>query len=205
MNIKCVAEHCIDLSLITRESKVLDLGCRAFSWSKAMLEYVDNIYAVEADPEVKSDDARIDLYNKAISIHNNKLAAYRKFGNGTGNYILPQDLVPRGQAHRFVNVITMSLEALCEETGVSQWDACKMDIEGSEIGVLTNLNRPMFNQLSVEFHMHTGTTEAQILSVFEHLKQWYNIVFIDKSEKHGCGINYWDCLFILNKINDRNI
>lgn len=198
-NLQCIAEHTVDLSLINRESKVLDLGCRAFSWSKAMLEYVDKVYCVDADNSVKSYDERLPVMSVAVSDTNDKKMQFIKFGNGTGNY-LHRGTNPKPSKATEQVVTTLTLPAIINAAfGDGMADLIKMDIEGEEIPVLLSLKKPPARQISAEFHMHTGTSEAQILEVIGHLSQWYDLTFLDKSEKHGCGMNYWDVLFILKQ------
>lgn len=196
-NLQCIAEHTVDLSLINRDSKVLDLGCRSFSWSKAMLEYVDKIYCVDADPNIPMPSEQIRFLCAAVSDKDGEVVKYKVFGNGTGNH-LDHGIIPKGSAHKYIEVKTSTLETISGTASVLFWDLIKMDIEGSEIPVLLSLTKPPAKQLSVEFHMHTGTTKDKIHEVFSHLELLgYEKVFADYSRKHGLGENYWDVLFIL--------
>jgi hypothetical protein len=195
-NLKCISEHTVDLSLITRESKVLDLGCRAFSWSKAMLEYVDEVYCLDADPDVKPpEDKRFKFINNAISTHHFENLLLSKSGNGTGNFIEEHN---NKRAVSGIYVTSTNLETLTKyQFKVEGWDVIKFDVEGSEIPVLLALKEPPAKQLSIEFHLHTGSTDLQVQSVFVHLEHiGYKKVFEDYSAKHGCGVNYWDVLFV---------
>jgi hypothetical protein len=195
--LRTIAEHTVDLSLINRDSKVLDLGCRAFTWSKAMLEYVDEVYCVDADPAFtanKPEGPGYKLFLGAVSDTGGKDLALYTSGNGTGNYVDSIDNIKPWD--KWVPTKSFTLKEISGSCNIEMWDVIKFDIESSEVPVLLSLTEPPAKQLSIEFHMHTGTTEETILKVFEHLKQWYDIVFVDKSEKHGCGMNYWDVLFI---------
>lgn len=198
MNLQTIAEHTVDISLIKRDSKVLDLGARNFTWSKAMLEYVDEIYCVDADPSIPIPESPLKLIRGAVSLFDDKRAWLWMHGNGTGNKVVPSELKVRG--HRYAEVKTITLKTISEIANVKMWDIVKFDIEGSEAGILLSLLEPIAKQISCEFHMHTGTQEETILKVIDHLRQWYTVAFIDKSEKHGCGMNYWDTLFILKDI-----
>lgn len=196
MNLHCIAEHTVDIGRLNRQSKVLDLGCRAFSWSKAMMEYVDEIYCVDADPDVLIPDKPLKLIRGAVSLFDDKLAWLHCSGNGTGNYIVPKDLKVRNQIYKEVKTIT--LKTINEISNCPFWDVIKFDIEGSEIGILSRISKPIADQLSIEFHLHTGTKESEVQDVFKHLESLgYVKIFQDYSEKHGCGLNYWDVLFVL--------
>lgn len=194
-NIQCIAEHSVDLSLLTRESKVLDLGCRSFDWAKAILEYVDGIICVDADETIEDpEDDRINFIEGVVVPNGTPqtIMPFVVYGNGTGNYIDDGRLKPKGS--KVTAVLSITLEEI--EKGAGKADLIKFDIEGAEVPVLLSMTEAPAAQLSIEFHMHTGTPESKILEVFAHLKQWYLIAAYDKSEKHGCGVNYWDVLFI---------
>lgn len=197
-NLQCIAEHTVDLSLINRDSKVLDLGCRAFSWSKAMLEYVDKVWCVDADNSVKSYDERLPVMNIAVSDTNDKKMQFIKFGNGTGNH-LHRGTNPKPFKASEQVVKTLTLTAIVNAAfGDGMADLIKMDIEGEEILVLLSLKEPPAKQLSIEFHLHTGTPAETVHKVFDHLESLgYVRAHCDYSRKHGLPENYWDVLFIL--------
>lgn len=201
MNLQCISEHTVDLSLITRESKVLDLGCRAFTWSKAMLKYVDEIYCVDADPDFIKNKPPGKAYNLFLgAVHDIggiDLALHRS-GNGTGNHV-----VQVSEMRRHLNYTptkTFKLRNIGQAYNVELWDVIKFDIEGSEIPVLLDLKEPPAKQLSVEFHVHTGTRWEKINEVVNHLLGiGYGVAQHTATAQHGCGINFWDSLFILQE------
>jgi hypothetical protein len=198
-NLQCIAEHTIDLSLINRDSKVLDLGCRAFTWSNAMLEYVDKIYCVDADENINDPkDERITFIH-GVLMPNGTEQDFFDFvihGNGTGNYVNDGRLLPKqSEVTRVLSITLEELEAACGRP-----DLIKMDIEGSEIAVLLSLTKPPAKQISVEFHMHTGTKRYTVESVFDHMHDiGYDMKFVDFSKKHGLCENFWDVLFVLRE------
>lgn len=198
MNLVTIAEHTIDISLINRESKVLDLGCRAFTWSKAMLEYVDEIYCVDADPEVPIPDKPLEMIRGAVMDSDGESMFLKCSGNGTGNYILYNGAKKNELNGVFQIVKTISLKTISDIANVELWDIIKCDIEGSEIPVLLDLKKPPAKQLSIEFHVHTGSTQEQVYKVVTHLEELgYECCQHEYSSQHGAGFNYWDSLFIL--------
>lgn len=196
--LRTIAEHTVNLLLLNRDSKVLDLGCRSFAWSNAMLEYVDKVYCVDADNTVKSFDKRLPVLNAAISDVDDKPVLFIKFGNGTGNFVdRPGRVIPAKSKIQKAETATIAT-VINSAFGPGTIDLIKMDIEGEEISVLLSLKEPPAKQLSIEFHLHTGTKESEVQKVFRHLEIiGYINAFQDYSEKHGCGLNYWDVLFIL--------
>lgn len=199
MDLKCIAEHTIDLSRITRDSKVIDIGCRAFGWAKAMLEYIDYIACIDADPDIEQPPGdKIEFINCAVcgpEERKHEFGTFIKYGNGTGNYLDDGRQKPRHHTKVYVPLVTIN--ELTARLGYV--DLIKMDIEGSEIDVIKSLVSPPATQLTIEWHLHTGKTRhIDIKACFYHLEDLgYEKVFEDYSRKHGLGENYWDTLFIL--------
>lgn len=198
MNLQCIAEHTVDLSLLTRGSKVLDLGCREFTWSKAMLEYVDEVWCVDADPDVKVPESPLKLIRGAVLAYDDQPVYLKQWGNGTGNKVYEQcERRPNG---KYVEARSITIKTISEIVRVKIWDVIKFDIEGSEIGVLLSLDVPPSKQLSIEFHIHTGTPNQNVDKAVKYLESLgYQTVQHELSAQHGAGINYWDSLFILKQ------
>jgi FkbM family methyltransferase len=193
--VELVCEHSVDISLIKRYSRVLDLGCRNFGFANEMLKYVDEVYCVDADNSVKTDDPRIHLINVAVG-NENKIQEFVKFGNGTGNYL--ENGEPRPAEYKSELVQVWTLEKISHYFGVYDWSLIKVDIEGEEYDLLMNLFRPMAIQITFELHQHTPKkrTAEEIHKLFNHLSKWYEFKVVDESHKHGCPKNYWDILIV---------
>lgn len=195
-DIKVLAEHSVDVSLLKRDSKVLDLGMRYAGWSIAMLEHVDRVCAVDADSSIVCMIPQINFLNAAVG-PTAAIQSFIKFGNGTGNFLHENEPLPRQCTVEDVHVFT--LDDISDYFGVEWWDVLKIDIEGSEFEILHDLQKPIATQLTFELHMHTHKRKSQryVDEIFNNLSQWYDFPVIDLSEKHGCGMNYWDVLCIL--------
>lgn len=195
IDISIIAEHSVNIFGLKRTSKVLDLGCRNFSFANAILHYVDEVFCVDPDPGVSTTDERFEVLNVAICAESG-YKDYVKFGNGTGNYIRDTEVIGKGQSMQKVQCMT--LEAISNLFHVKKWELIKMDIEGSEYEVLMSLTQAPARQISVEFHQHTAKkkTPEQIQKLIFHLSQWYTIYNFNLTEAHGCGLNYWDVLLI---------
>src|SRR5688572_29806933 len=115
--IKVISEHSVDLSLLTRGSKVLDLGARNFGFSNVMLEYVDKVYAVDADPNVKNDNPKIEYLNAAVKEMKRKVR-FVMWGNGTGNHV-DFAVTPAEYTEAVMN--SMTLCEVSEYFGVKEW------------------------------------------------------------------------------------
>lgn len=196
--IKCIAEHSVDLSLLTRDSKVLDLGCRAFSFANAMLEYVDTVYCVDADSSVVSTDERIEVMNVAVTSEPRECAVeFIKYGNGTGNYVNRGEQLPSVCTKALV--LSYTIEQISWLFQVPFWSLIKIDIEGMEYEILMNMKEPIATMLTFELHEHTQKKKGMeyINKMFLNLSQWYTFAHIDYSKKHGLCENYWDVLLTL--------
>ena len=73
-----------------------------------------------------------------------------------------------------------------------------MDIEGEEIKVLKSLKHPYCKQISVEFHHHCVPElhKANYDKIIERLSKDYTMHNDVWEQRHGCGFNFWDTLFI---------
>jgi FkbM family methyltransferase len=56
----------------------------------------------------------------------------------------------------------------------------KLNVEGCEIGILTRLDRPLFNQLACEWSFDIDPKIATLAAVMEKLRGWYRRVELSK-------------------------
>ncbi len=103
-------------------------------------------------------------------------------------------------------IIGLSVLEIGKLFDVDVWDVVKLDCEGAEYGVLLDWPGPIANQITVEFHEHTGANEKGIemyQRILRHLKQWYRVIQHETSQEHGIKTpNYWDSLFVLKELYD---
>lgn len=206
MNIKCLAEHSFDLDLLTG-GRCLDVGCRYFHVTRELLALGESVVAVDPDPNVVAppeflhtavSDNRVDhvsakFLNVAIDSQpgTQHLAVW---GNGTGNYLT--SVAPAG-SHQTFPVSVETIKTISDKLGVTDWDAIKLDCEGAEYRILATLDRPWAKQFSVEFHEHCVRVPQSTYDVIlAHMGQWYDVHQLVRESRHGCGMNYWDVLFV---------
>lgn len=194
--VKEISEHSVDISLLNRWSKVLDLGSRNFGFAKALLEYVDTVCCVDADDSIISMDNHLPFLNVAIGNIDYSFQKFVKWGNGTGNFIYAGEPLP--QEHMIQDVETWTLDLVSKFFDVEHWDLIKFDIEGSEYDVLMNLAGAPAKQITFELHEHTMKKRGSefIGDMFKHLEQWYDFRVMTFETRHGAGYNYWDVLMI---------
>lgn len=184
--VKCIAEHSVDMSLLTKGGVCIDAGCRGFEFSKAMRDFgmIVKAYDLEEMEVPEGISFKVTAIGDRFTI-----AYFKDTEDPNAKHIL----------YLGRPVIMVPLSQIINETGIV--DLLKLDIEGSEISALLSLNEPPAKQISVEFHLHTGSKREDVTKCYSRL-QWlgYEVAFEDYSEKHGCGFNYWDVLFINKNI-----
>ena len=96
-------------------------------------------------------------------------------------------------------VSVVSLNDIYKMIGSDNVEVLKLDIEGSEYLVLSDpAFQPIPKQISVEFHMHAHRQlhDQYYDKCMENLLKHYVPVKHELTAAHGCGMNYWDSLFI---------
>lgn len=186
--ITVIAEHSVDLSILPEKANILDLGCRGFLFINELRRLGHTVYPVDCDYL----QGQV-YYNYAITNYNGFTDLY-KSGDPQGTRINK-----RHEAQSDSSVQCFTLDRFSLMVGIEFWDLIKIDIEGSEYEVIMSLTEPPAKQLSIEFHLHTGIYgDAQVKEMEDKLLSLgYFPVKHDKTSQHGCGLNYWDSLFIL--------
>lgn len=193
MNIQIFAEHSVDLSLLTSGSKVLDLGCRGFEFSKAMYDLKCQVFSLDIDDlppcqHLNEMGLPLSYFRCAVSDYDGRAGVTR--GND------PQGTrIERGGNE----VKCMTLGSLSVKWGIYFWDVIKIDIEGSEYEVIMSMDKAPAKQLTIEFHLHTGAYEVFEMNAMENKLKALGYIPVkhEYTSEHGAGKNYWDSLFIL--------
>lgn len=186
-----IDEHTFNEKLLTKTSKVLDVGCRGFGFARWITENICcAVTAIDADPNIKDPGLpNVVFANCAVTHTDVKEVDIYLFGNGTANYTSQ----------------VFSKPAQCEVATVPAyritpfWDLIKLDCEGAEYGILENMIKPLARQITVEFHEHTPAAkgDAYMQNLFNKLSKWYTIKGLEKKAAHGCAPNFWDVLLTL--------
>lgn len=185
-NIKVIAEHSVDIDLLSG-GICIDVGCRGFQFSEAMRDLGCKVIAFDLE-DMKVPE-RIEFKRMAVS-------------NFTG-YGVYKDTTDLQAKHLTVGsgipVSVVSLNDVYNLIKSNDVDVLKLDVEGEEFSIfMDEAFQPIPRQITFELHQHTQARRSQkeIDSLFNKLKTWYDFVHIDYSEKHGCGLNWWDVLII---------
>lgn len=192
--IETIAEHSVDLNLLPEKANILDLGCRGFLFANHFITLGHRVITVDCDPLVNPGSIKPNLhYNIAVSnLNGNVKIEYTKDPQATRinnrNDGMPDNMVP-----------CLTLSSLSKQCCIYFWDLIKIDIEGAEYEVIMSLTEPPAKQLSIEFHLHTGIYGlVQMAEMHDKLKSLgYEAVSHEMTKQHGCGLNFWDSLFVL--------
>jgi len=189
MNLKTVCGHTFDESLIG-DGIIIDVGCRGFEFA----DYFTNnqVVCIDPDPSVfngyENDHVKLNL---AISDKSGESGIYV---NGEATCL--KEIDP-DQSHSFIKCNTITMDELYEITGTNV-DLLKLDCEGAEYIILGETFKPIPKQISVEFHYHCVPElhNKHYKSIVERLSKDYIMINDVWEQRHGCGYNFWDTLFI---------
>ena len=219
MNKDTIREHTFLSNQFSEESVILDLGSHKgeFSIEFASKYLYKKIIAVEANPELFEETLAASSNVKNLYAIN---AVVSNTSSTSGSFYvnpkLPEtsseiqsmadelwwyteetsdiDLNPTQK----INVQYLTLENIISEFNLDRIDLIKMDIEGSEWEILSNLSKAQSDiiiQISVEFHDFYGKKyREKSIKAIDHLKK-LGYTFEHKPGYWGFGTPYADCIF----------
>lgn len=196
MELLTIAGHTFDKSLLN-DGCIIDVGARGFEFAN----YFPNkdVYCIDPDSKV-FDNLPNDLFkyiNVAISDKRGETTYYE---NGEATMIRELDPDPTFEHidKKYCNTCkTITMNDLYEITGENV-DILKLDCEGAEYLILGETFRPVPKQITVEFHHHCVPEmhKKHYTSIIERLSKDYTMHNDVWEQRHGCGYNFWDTLFI---------
>ena len=183
-----VGGHTFDETLLT-DGVIIDVGCREFTFEDYFTDKI--VYSIDPDPNVFKGRYSDRHLNLAIS---NVAGDSGIYLNGEGTCL--KEIDP-DQAHPFVPCKTITMDDLYKITGENV-DILKLDCEGAEYIILGETFKPIPKQISVEFHHHCVPELHKVHydSIIERLSKDYTMHNDVWEQRHGCGFNFWDTLFI---------
>lgn len=200
MNLVALASHTVDLDILPKAPMVLDVGCRDFDFTLAVLRRMPSAFIVALDPSpdvISSPFETVIFERLALVGKDRNMALLAMHSSGEGNFICEDP--PWFAEAAAVKCIT--LPQLMEKHGVKFWDLVKLDCEGSEFGILEHWPGPVARQVSIEFHDWTGPWEGYVAGdyyerLFAGPLKDYEIVQHELS-RQGEGVGHWDTLIRL--------
>lgn len=187
-----IAGHTIDETLLG-DGCIIDVGCRGFEFGK-WFDKSKVVYCIDPDESIfenKPYQKNFVYLNVAISDKSGESGIYL---NGEGTCL--KEIDP-DQSHTFVPCKTITMDDLYKITGENV-DVLKLDCEGAEYIILGETFKPIPKQISVEFHHHCipGVHVMEYPKIVERLSRDYVMVSSEWEQRHGCGFNFWDTLFV---------
>jgi hypothetical protein len=187
MNIQTIAEHSVDIDLLSR-GLVIDGGCRGFQFSVAIWDLGCEVIAFDLE------DMEVPWQIKFV-----KAALMDK----AGDYHFVQT---RDQQAKFISSVGEPVKGLAMMDVLrdavkdgQEVDVLKMDLEGSEYFILTDPEfEPIPKQISIEWHEHCHKQlhDDRFEKCVQNLSRHYVAVQHKRTQAHGAGWNYWDSLFV---------
>lgn len=184
MNLQTIAEHTVDLDLLTEPSVIIDIGCRGFEFTNYFRKLNHRVYPIDIDVLHNPD-----YYRVAITGENGYVGVKR-------NKDPQATCVTEGN-----EIVSMTIEKFMSSENYNFVDLIKIDVEGSEKDIILSLVEPPAKQLSIEFHLHTGIySYPEVALMVGKLKSLgYEVIQHELESRHGAGKNFWDSLFILRE------
>jgi FkbM family methyltransferase len=174
-----------------KDGVIIDIGCRDFSFA----DHFPNkkVYCVDVDPKVFEGHNKENQVNINCAI-SNKSGQSGYYENGEATCL--KEIDP-DQNHPFKPCVTITMDELYEITGTNV-DLLKLDCEGAEYIILGEGFKPIPKQISVEFHHHCvpDMHKEHYSKIIERLSKDYDMHNDVWEQRHGCGFNFWDTLFV---------
>lgn len=186
MKLTTVAGHTFDADRLVGLT-VLDAGCRGFEFANWFRTRGHEVLPLDPDPEVWTSGCAAG-WEKSRTLGEVALSSAVRpmsyVGAGEGGHLVEY----AGESR--VKLVTIG--ELARSHG--PFDVVKLDIEGSEYGVLLDWGAPYARQITVEFHEHMGWGRSvHGEDVYDRIEtslgKWYTPLW--KSE------DLLDCLWVL--------
>lgn len=177
-----IHEHTVDLSLLPEKAKIIDIGCRGFHFTNYFKEKGYIVASVDID------DFYGEVYYRLAITGQDGRVGIQHFNDPQATRVKVGD-----------ELLSMRLDTFMNSLGYDFADLIKIDVEGAEYDIVMSLKKAPANQLSIEFHLHTGIYGQDKVKEMENKLRALGYEFSQHKleERHGAGYNYWDSLFIL--------
>jgi len=193
-NINFFKPNYLYLNKLTRDSRIIDVGCgRDAEMSRYFIDKF-GLNAVVVDPTRKHQHSlaaiksiygdKFNILNYALSSTDGQITFNESITNESGS-IMAEHINVRDGGTISYEVQTISLKSLAEELGNSKIDFIKIDIEGAEFDLIENLTASdlsAYDQIFIEFHHRTVRkyTRRHKLEAVNKLKEFgYKVFTLD--------------------------
>lgn len=185
-----IFEHTVDMDLLPEKALILDLGCFGMEFTNYFRELGHTVHAVDIQ-ELDGD------YHRCAITDYNGFCDIVTSDDPQSTKIKAIWSAPKIDTEKYIPCCTLDMYMTMKN--VNMYDLIKMDIEGSEYGVIMSLTKAPAKQISLEMHLHTGTyLMGEVIEMEIKLESLgYKNVYRDYSDKHCAGKNIWDSLWVL--------
>lgn len=189
-NLLSIDGHSIIPELLTG-GPVLDAGSRGMRFAKWFVERGHRVIAL--DPGEDEMYGGVEAYKLALTGPGEKERRLILTDDLEARYVVGSD---RSGGESYLKVQCVTLEEISNRAGVGRWDVIKLNIEGSEYGILEAIEGPVARQIVFSFHEHTGRARGRFNCdlIIDRLKTWYDVHNQVWEPRYGCQANYWDVL-----------
>ena len=204
MEFKTIGGHTFDDSLLT-DGVIIDVGCRGFEFADYFRP--KTVWAIDPDCKVFNKEEQFDIifdlnfHLRGLNVAIGSVAGETTYyPNGEATMIRevdPDPTYPHIDQKYCKTCKTITMEDLYKITGENV-DILKLDCEGGEYAILGETFKPIPKQITVEFHHHCvpDLHKQKYQSIIERLEKDYTMHNAVWEQRHGCGYNFWDTLFI---------
>lgn len=207
--------HTVDVDRLPLAPVVLDVGCRGFDFTEAVLKLRPDaaVFALDPDPSIHGPHLPGCTYLRFALVHDDRASSlYAMDGAGLGNFLVEgpgkirrPDCGWEFDGCQVDRVACVNIVELMKRTGVTRWDLVKLDCEGSEFGILENWPGPIADQITVEFHDWTGPRGDLVKAGYYEKTlwpklPWYEVVqheWLPLGADATRQIGHWDSLLTL--------
>ncbi len=196
-----LASHTIDETRVPERPVVLDVGCRNFDFTRAILAKWPGakIVAMEPDPIVADPCVEGVQFCQRALVHDDRAdAGYASYSTGEGNFLT--DLTAYYDA-KMIRVPCINIQKVMAFYDITHWDIVKLDCEGSEFDILQCWPGPIATQISVEFHDYSDKArwnDAFYAKLFgEKLPQYAVLQHALTTLGPGPAYGHWDSVLAL--------
>lgn len=201
MEYKCIGGHTFCHELLT-DGVIIDVGCRGFEFTNYFKDKI--VFCIDPDETVFNNKEFTEFINyppKQLCLAiSDKAGETTYYPNGEATMIRevdPDPTYPHIDQKYSKTCKTITMEDLYKITGENV-DILKLDCEGAEYIILGETFKPIPKQITVEFHHHCVPElhKEKYVEIISRLSKNYTMLNDVWEQRHGCGFNFWDTLFI---------
>lgn|SRR3990167_2010013 len=202
MKLEIIDNHSVALDLLTK-GPVLDAGCRGFRFSEYFAKLGHTVVMMDPSPDTvvptKFQDFPAPKYffpQALVAPDAPRSASLRMTDDAEARHVVYQGIAGDPA------IRCMSINEVMDQSSVKQWDLVKLNIEGSEYGILRQWPGPIARQVVVSFHEHTNRRmgDTAIQEIMDHLAKWYVPIRHEFDERYCAGRNAWDSVVCLREL-----